>query len=365
MNDLQSLFKTISTKLGLPNLVSFTSGQFKEPLTELQEIDSTLTEIGKSASLTDSELEKLGETSFEVAGKFNTKANDYLIGVQQMTDAGYKNAAQMAELSALVQSADNFQSDLAKNYILAADNAYGYAGNVEKLTNLLDGQNRMARENTLSMEELANATIAASSLLSDLPDIPENELSALLGTGLSASKESGEAVALAIKDILTSLSAMDSLHDPIELLSELADTYNSLPDGSTQKADILSSIGGGSHADILEGILSNWEQYQKMLGDFENASGSMMSDAAKSAGTLDGALNSLASTWSDTVNNIINSDELTDVADMLNAILGGVNDVINALDKLGVLGIAGSGALGGILGAKGLGQHVIPITTAV
>ena len=353
MDDLQSLLHNISAKFGLPNLVSFTSDRFKEALAELQEIDSTLTQIGKSAGLTDSQLEKLGETSFEVAGKFGTKANDYLTSVRQMTDAGCKNATQMAELSALVQSADDLQSDLALNYILAADNAYGYAGNVEKLTDLLDGQNQMARENTLSMEELANATIAASSLLTDLPDIPANELSALLGTGLSVSKESGEAVALAIQDILTSLSAMDSLRDPVELLSELADTYNSLPDGSTKKADILSSIGGGSHADILDGILSNWEQYQKMLGDFENASGSMMNDAAKSAGTLDGALHSLASTWTDTVNNVINSEELAGIVEVMNTLLGGVNNVTGALGSLGTIGAIS----GGILSAKNAGGH--------
>ncbi len=354
MDDLKSLLSALPEKLGFPDLASLLSDQFQESLSELKEIDSTLTEIGKSANLTDSRLQELGDTSFEVAAKFGTSANDYLGGVQQMIDSGYKNAAQMAELSALVQTADNLQSDLANDYIMAADNAYDYAGNVEKLTKLLDGQNQMARENALNMEELANATIAASELLSDLPDIPEDKLSALLGTGLSVSNDSGKDVAAAIRDIMASLDAMDSLRDPIDLLSELADTYNALPDGSAKKMELLSSIGGGNHADFLGSLLSNWERYDKMLGDFGNASGSMMSDAEKSANSLGSSLNSLSSTWTDTVNNVINSDELTVAVKALNALLSGVNSTTKALGSLGTIGAIS----GGILGAKNLGRHV-------
>ena len=353
MDDLKSLLQALSKAIGLPNLTSSLSGSFQTATSELKEIDSTLTEIGKSANMTNSRLQKLGDTSFEVAAKFGTRANDYLGSVQQMINAGYKNAVQMAELSTLVQSADNIQSDLALDYVLAADKAYDYAGNVEKLTKLLDGQNQMARKNTLNMEELANATIAASELLSDLPDIPEDKLSALLGTGLSVSNDSGKDVAAAIKDIVASLNAMDSLRDPIELLSELADTYNALPDGSAKKMELLSDIGGGNHADFLDSLLSNWEQYDKMLGDFGNASGSMMSDAEKSANSLDGALNSLSSTWTATVNNVINSDELTGIVETLNALLGGVNNVTEALGSAKTLGAIG----GGILSAKNAGGH--------
>ena len=354
MDELKSLLQNLSEQLSIPNLASFLSERFQESLSQLKEMDSALTQIGKSAHLTDSELKDLGDTSFEVAAKFGTSANDYLVGVQQMIDSGYKNAAQMAELSALVQTADNLQSDLANDYIMAADNAYDYAGNVEKLTKLLDGQNQMARENALNMEELANATIAASELLSDLPDIPEDKLSALLGTGLSVSKDSGKDVANAIKDIVVSLDAMDSLRDPIDLLSELADTYNSLPDGNAKKLELLTNIGGGNHVDFLGSLLSNWEQYDKMLGDFGNASGSMMSDAEKSANSLDSSLNSLSSTWTDTVNNVINSDELTVAVKALNALLSGVNSITEALGSLGTIGVIS----GGILGAKNLGRHV-------
>ena len=353
MDELKSLLQNLSEQFSIPNLASFLSEQFQESLSQLKEMDSALTQIGKSARLTDSELKYLGDTSFEVAAKFGTAANDYLGGVQQMIDSGYKNAAQMAELSALVQTADNLQSDLANDYIMAADNAYDYAGNVEKLTKLLDGQNQMARENALNMEELANATIAASELLSDLPDIPEDKLSALLGTGLSVSNDSGKDVASAIRDIMASLDAMDSLRDPIDLLSELADAYNALPDGSAKKMGLLSNIGGGNHTDFLDSLLSNWERYDKMLGDFGNASGSMMNDAEKSANSLDGALNSLSSTWTDTVNNVLNSDELTGIVKVLDTLLGGINSVTNALGETASIGILG----GGILGAKNAGGH--------
>ncbi len=353
MEDLQTQLQALTESLGLPNLTSFLADHFKESLAELQEVDTTLTEIGKTANLTSAELEELGDTSFAVAAKFGTSANDYLANVQEMTNAGYKNASQMAELLTMVQSATNLQSDLAANYLLAADNAYNYAGNIEKLTAYLDGINQITRENTLNMEEMANATITASSILTDLPSIPENELAALLGTGLANTKASGEEVALAIKDILTNLNELNSIAPPIQSLQELADVYNSLPDDNTKKLDILSDIGGTEHADVLAGILSNWNQYEKMLGDFENSSGSMMNDAAASANTLQGALNTLASTWTDTVGNIADSDGLTTAVQALTTLLGGINNVTDTFDGLGTIGLIS----GGILSSKNAGGH--------
>ena len=112
-------------------------------LSELKEIDTTLTEISKTSDLTSSQLRQLGSDSFDVASKYGKTANDYLLGQQEMYRAGFKNADGMAELSTLAQAAGDMTADLANDYLIASNAAFEYNGNVEKLNALLDGQNQI------------------------------------------------------------------------------------------------------------------------------------------------------------------------------------------------------------------------------
>lgn len=117
---------------------------------ELKEIDSVLTEISKTSDLTDKQIKQLGKDSFESASKYGRTAKDYLIGVQEMSRSGFygKQGEELAELSILGQAAGDMTSDVSNSYLLATNAAYNYAGSVEKLNTVLDGQNMI---NTMVM----------------------------------------------------------------------------------------------------------------------------------------------------------------------------------------------------------------------
>lgn len=253
-----------------------------EAIRELKEVDSILTEISKTSDRTQDSLTKLGISAVDAANKYGATISGYLKGVQEMSRAGFDDtqAEQLAELSILAQSAGDMDADLANDYLIASDAAYGYAGNVEKLTGLLDGQNQITNRNAVSMEELANATKVAANQLSNM-GIEENELTALLGTGIATSREAGETVGRAVKGIMMNLQQVAGetgfdgevideeslkkvearchsvgveleymkdgiarLRDPMDVLKELAEVYNSLPEDSADKAGIISDIGG-------------------------------------------------------------------------------------------------------------------------
>lgn len=357
-------------------------------VTELKEINSILTEISKTSELTTNQLKKLGDTSFETAGVYGQKASGYLTGIQEMYRAGYKNAEQLAELSVLAQSAGDMDAELANDYLIASDAAYGYGGNVEKLTALLDGQNQITNKNAVSMKELANATKVAGSMLSNVANIPENKMTALLGTGIATSRESGETVARAVKSIIMNLQQVKGeggfdgeiideeqlkkvearchgvgveleymndgiarLRDPMEVLKELSKVYNSLPKDSAERAGIISDIGGKYRANVLSSILSNFDKYEKMLGDYENSAGSAMNEAMKSANNWEGSLNRLSNTFTDIIGNIANSDVIITYINSLNGLLEVINKLTSALGTLGTVGAIGTG----FLSANGLG----------
>lgn len=343
----------------------------RKAATELKEVDTILTEISKTSDRTEKSLVALGESAVQTASKYGATISGYLKGVQEMSRAGFgeEQSEQLADLSSLTQSAGDMTADLANDYIIASDAAYGYSGNVEKLNMLLDGQNQVTNRNAVSMEELANATKVAANQLSNM-DIAENELTALLGTGIATSRESGETVGRAVKAIMMNLQqvsgeviegdiidvdslrkveercrsvgveleyvkdGMASLRDPMEILKELADVYNSLPEDSADRAGIISDIGGKHRGNVLSSILTNYEKYEKMLSDYENSEGSALSEAMKTAESWQGLLNQISNNWTGFIQNFAEDSLITNTLKFINELVKGV-DTVTA--KTGIL----------------------------
>lgn len=64
-------------------------------------------------------------------------------------------------------------------------------------------------------------------------------------------------------ELETMTSEGAKLRNPMEILKELSQVYNSLPDSSVDKQGIISDIGGKYHANALAALLSNWTSYEK------------------------------------------------------------------------------------------------------
>lgn len=390
--EIKNMFQKFTGWFGVSQFVMLGISKVREAVIELKEIDTTLTEISKTADVTAKNLAKIGDNSFETASGYGAKANDYLIGVQEMSRAGYKNSEQMAELATLAQSAGDMTAELANDYLIASDASFKYGGDIEKLNALLDGQNQITNRNAVSMEELANATKVAGTLLANVANLNEKEMSAILGAGIASSRESGETVARAVKGIFMNLqqvtgeSGFDGeiideealkkvearchsvgveleymkdgiarLQDPMVTLKQLSEVYNSLPKDSAERAGIIADIGGKYRGNTLASLLENFDKVEKMMSDYENSSGSAMNEAMKSANNFEGSLNRLSNTWTDTIENIVNSKGLTTTVNGFNGLLGIVNSITSALGGLGTAGLIG----GGILGAKNVGGAII------
>lgn len=248
-------------------------------INELKDINTIVTEISKAADVPVKQLKDLETNSFSVASKYGQKASDYLLGIQEMTRAGYADTSGMAELSTLAQSAGDMTAELANQYLIASDMAFGYGGNVEKLNALLDSQNQITNRNAVNMTELANATKIVASQAAQ-SGVAEDEMTAALSTMIATTQQGGEIAARAFKGILMNLQQVTgeldngevidesslqkvekrltgigvamkevkngtvSLRDPMQVLEEVAKVYNSLPDDSVEKAGIISDLGG-------------------------------------------------------------------------------------------------------------------------
>lgn len=342
---------------------------------ELKNLDDILTEISKTSDLTTSQLKKLGNEAFESASKYGKSASDYLTGVQEMYRSGFSNAEEMAELSVLAQSAGDMDKTLANDYLLATNAAYKYKGSVEELTKVLNGQNYITNNAAISMKDIADATTETASVAAQY-GVQIDELSALIATATANTRESGSEVGTALKAIMINLqdttskpvtetfdalgismtkviNGSEQLKTPIELIYELADAYNSLPEGDIMRANILNEIGQKRHANTLAAVLSDMSGLNHMLELYNSnlADNSAYNEAMKSANNWSGSLNKVKNSMNDLIQNIVNSDAVIGFLDTVNSIIVGIDKLT---EKIGALGTIGIGA-GAFLGAKGSG----------
>lgn len=347
---------------------------------ELKNVDSILTEISKTSDMTTDQLTKLGETSFDSASKWGKKASDYLLGIQEMSRSGYygKQAEQMAETSILAQAAGDLNSDVANSYLLASNAAYQYSGNVQKLNALLDGQNMITNRNSVSMQDMAEATTQAASMASEL-GVQENQLSAMIGTIESRTKAGGNEVGNAIKSLLINVqnvnnskiaetfkkagvaqtefvNGVEKMRNPIEVLEDLAKVFNQLEESDPLRTEILTNIGQKYQANKLSALLSGWSDYEKMLVDYSEGTGSAAKEAEKSANNWEGSLNKLSNTWTGFIQNFTNSNMITSGLQGLTGIIKIIDTVVSKAGTLEtVMGVLG----GGLASKTGWGKTIV------
>lgn len=345
--------------------------QIKDAVSELKELDSILTEISKTSDLTEQQLKKLGEVSFDAASKYGRTASDYLTAIQEMSRSGFygEQGQAMAEQSLLAQSAGDLTDDVANNYILATNAAYKLNGEAEKLNAVLDGQNSITNKNSVAMSDMATA-MSESGTTASAYRVSIEDLSAMIGTIESVTKLGGSEVGNAIKAILINLQNVTSskivdtldsanasmtemidgaekLRNPIDILKDLAKTFNELDEDDPLRAEILTNIGQKYHATKLAALLQNVDMFDKQLGDYASGSGSAMEEATKSANNWEGSLNRLLNSWVEFIDKLTNQDALVDGINLLSGFVNGVTDLTG---KIGVL----SSAFGNINGAGGI-----------
>lgn len=349
-------------------------------VSELKEMDTILTEISKTSDLTTSQIAKLGETSFESASKWGKTASDYLIGIQEMSRSGYygKQAEKMAETSILAQAAGDLDADMANSYLLASNAAYQYQGNVEKLNTLLDGQNMITNRNSVSMQDMAEATTQAASMASEL-GVQENQLSAMIGTIEARTKAGGNEVGNAIKSLLINVqnvnnskiagtfkkagvaqtefvNGVEKMRNPIDVLKDLAKVFNQLEESDPLRTEILTNIGQKYQANKLSALLSGWSDYEKMLVDYSEGTGSAAVEAEKSANNWEGSLNKLSNSWTGFIQNFANSNAITSGLQGLTSFVNIIDSIVSKAGALEtVFGIIG----GGLASKTGWGKTIV------
>lgn len=345
-NNLFTQIKQTFSKL----LTNF-SDQFQYSLSQLREVDNILTDIRRlNATLSKSDLADIGKKAYAAADKYGQNVTDYLSTVRSLTQAGYKNAAELADLTLSLQNAGDLTADLAQTYITAADHAYDLNGNIQQLRTTLDGANNISNLNAVNLSDLAVGMTTVGTQAADA-GVQISEVTAAIGTMATAANVTGADAGNAFLNILNNLSFSDnSLQTPMEQLAAIADTYQNLDADSSERSNILSLLGTENDQAAIDALLSNWNLYQTMLSEYATGGGSISEEAALTADSWESSTNRLQNSWVNFIDTLVDQDAIVGTTNALSDLLNGIasiTDTVGALPPLiaGVTAILGQDKL--------------------
>lgn len=364
-------YRSFTMWLSASTMVMKVISETREAFAELKEVNTLLTEISKAnENLSKTQLTKIADDGFGVASNYGKKVTDYLSGVQEASRAGYENAEVIAELSTAIQGAGDVTSDIANKYIIATDKAYGLKGSVEELTKVFDGSNYITNKNAVNMTELADGMSIVGSTAASF-GIGVNETTAALGTMIATTQQSGSEMARAFRAILLNIKQVSDeeegidaegltkyekacnalgvslketrngvlqTRDAMDVLRDLSVEYNKLEENDLKRVNLLNSVGGKLRANALDALLKQHSMYSKMLSEYNQGTGSMAREAEKTAKSWEGVSNRISNTWTDTVENIANSDGIIAILNSFNSLLEVINKTTDALGSFGTIG---------------------------
>lgn len=327
------------------------SDQIQYAFSQLREVDTILTDIRRlDATLSESDLADIGKKAYAAADKYGQNVTDYLSTVRSLTQAGYKNAAELADLTLSLQNAGDLTADLAQTYITAADHAYDLNGNIQQLRTTLDGANSISNLNAVNLSDLAVGMTTVGTQAADA-GVQISEVTAAIGTMATAANVTGADAGNAFLNILNNLSFSDnSLQTPMEQLAAIADTYQNLDADSSERSNILSLLGTENDQAAIDALLSNWNLYQTMLSEYATGGGSISEEAALTADSWESSTNRLQNSWVNFIDTLVDQDAIVGTTNALSDLLNGIasiTDTVGALPPLiaGVTAILGQDKL--------------------
>lgn len=312
----------------------------------MKDVDTQIINIQKVTNATDAAMDTLSERAYSTASKYGVAANEYLAAAADFAKAGYSNYEELAELATKTQLVGDVTADVASKFLLSADAAYKFGGNVDELATVLDKANVIENNYATSIEKMAAGFPNVASTAS-MAKVSIDELLAALGTVTAVTQESGEKASYALRSLFlnilgdvgaeideTTKVTADSVNtlwgviskyadesliaahnageliDPMEAIKALSEAQK---DNLLEEADLMQivmALGGKLRTNQLNALISNYDMYEEMLSQVKTATGSADQEVATMSKSWEASLNRLKNAWTQLVSHVVSSDTL-------------------------------------------------------
>jgi len=355
-------------------LVTKLTGAVKDALGTMKEVDGLLTSIQKVTGQTDGEIAALGEKAYSAASDFGVAATSYLESSSDFAKAGYANYTQLAELATKTQLVGDVTAHTANQFLLSADAAWKFRGNIESLSAMLDKANTIENQYATSISKLAEGFPNVASVSASANMSPEETLAAL-GAITAVTQESGSKASYALRalilnifgevgaqideltetsegsvaamqeamqkyaaDALEAAKATGEVLNPMEAIRAISQSYRDGLMTETELLELASSVGGKMRSNQLTALIKNFDMYESMLEDMQTAAGSADKEVEIMLSSWDSKVNVLQNSWTELVSHLADTGAIKGGLDL-------ITGAVQLLDTdLGRLVITATGA---------------------
>lgn len=375
----------------ISGMVSRVTNAFKDAISTMKDVDDELVTVRKVTGFTAEEMEALEEQAYKTASAYGVAADEYLASVSAFARAGYKDQSEaLAELATKTQLVGDTTADVAQQFLLSVDAAYQYNGNIEELTKVLDGANEIDNNYATSIEKIASG-MGKIAPIAKQAHVGIDELAAAIGTVTAVTQRTGTEAATSLralflnilgdtkteidegvtwttgeiaglrdvikiyaKDVYDAAQASGEVINPMEAIAALS---QSMKDGlltEAQLMEMVSDIGGKLRTSDLLAIIQNWDMYESMLADFQDAAGSADAEIENMMDSWSRKVEVLKNTWTEFISKTIDTE-------WIKGLLDGLTWLIEGFDNLGTVLLAVSAIFSGkiVTGLVGWGKKLV------
>lgn len=347
---------------------------FREALETLKAVDDELVTVRKVTGFDSYQMARVEEQAYAVASKYGTSASDYTSSVAAFARAGYKDlSGDLAELAEKTKIVGDTTAEVAQQFLLSVDAAYKYKGNIQALTAVLDGANEIDNKYATSIEKIAEGMGIVAPVAAQM-HVGVDELAASIGTITAVTQRTGTEAARALRAIYLNIvgdtkteieegvtwttGEIEGLRDVIKLYAKdawdaaqasggiidpmeaIAGLSKSVKDGVLTEAklmEMVSDIGGKLRTSQLLALINNWDMYESMLADYNNAYGSAEKEIENAMDSWTRKSEVLKNTWTQFVKTGLNSDAVKGFLDILTSIVQRLDSLPAVLTRIAMI----------------------------
>ena len=354
-----NLAATFATMFAIKNV--------KEALSTMKEVDTQLTNIRKVTNESKKDLKSLGDTAYDTASKYGVAADKYLASAYEFAKAGKSNYAGLAELATKTMLVGDTTDEVASKFLLSADAAYKYNGNLEQLSMVVDKADFINNNYATSLGKIAQGLPIVASTAS-MANMSIDELMAALGTITATTQETGTKAATALRalilnitgqigevledeqgqfeitkgsvesmsdalkkygsDAIKAAKATGDLIDPMEAVRSLSEAYANGDLSRSELFDILSTVGGKLRTNQLAALVENFGMFEQILSELGGAAGTADKEIEQMLDSWNAKTNILKNSWTDLISDIVETEAIKGFIDGLTAVIDGFDEMV-------------------------------------
>lgn len=364
----------------------------KQMVTNVQALDTAMTELRKVTDETDSTYEQFFIKATQRAKEYGATISDTITATADFARLGYNinDSSELANAALVYKNVgDNIDniSDASQSIIstmrafgIEAENSMGIVDKFNKVSNefpisakgIGDSLQRSASAlNTAgnSIEESIAMITAANSVVQDTDVVGTamKTVSMYLRAAKTEAEDAGEStegMASSVSELRKELLSLtnnkvdiqidnDTFKSTYKIFEELSAVWNDLTDIS--RAGILEKIGGKRNANTISALIENFDMAKEVVKSASNASGSALAENEKYLDSINGKISLYQASFEKLSATVVNSDFVKGVIDFGTNTLEMLNGITESLGTMPTLIAAITAAITAARAARGEG----------